>query len=195
VSIFDRTGHKATLTPRGQELVDLASELLTHRDATLMKLTGHHTFSGILRLGITEITAMTWLPDLMPPSRILFPALTAGPNTGMAAELQQSLLKGQLDMAFLHNEFKSPLLEQYPLDYVRFEWVGSPNIITPDRIYTPEDISRMSLIRQDVESGLNALYDDWLKPYTANQNIFTINSLLAMAGLTVAGFGVCCLPI
>ena len=195
VSIFDRSGHKATLTPKGQEMVELASELLTQRDVMLMKLKGHHTFSGILRLGITEITAMTWLPDLIAQLRILFPKLTVSPKTGMAAELQQNLLKGQLDMAFLHNEFKSPLLEQYPLDYVHFAWVGSPSIITSDRVYTPQEISEMSLIRQDMEPGLNSLYDDWLQPYTAEQNLFTINSLLAMAGLTVAGFGICCLPI
>ncbi|AHG62949.1 LysR family transcriptional regulator [Advenella mimigardefordensis] len=195
VNIFDRSGHKATLTPKGQEMVEMASELLTQRDVMLMKLKGHHTFSGILRLGITEITAMTWLPDLMAQLRILFPKLTVSPKTGMAAELLQNLLKGQLDMAFLHNEFRSPLLEQYPLDYVNFAWVGSPGMITSDRVYTPQDISEMSLIRQDMESGLNSLYDDWLHPYTAEQNLFTINSLLAMAGLTVAGFGICCLPI
>src|SRR3546814_7691482 len=53
----------------------------------------------------------------------------------------------------------------------------------------------MFLIRQDQESGLNGIYDDWLKPHSAEQNLFTINSLLAMAGLTVAGFGVSCLPV
>src|SRR3546814_9431958 len=43
-------------------------------------------------------------------------------------------------------------------------------------------------------SGLNGIYDDWLKPHSAEQNLFTINSLFAMAGLTVAGCGVSCLP-
>src|SRR3546814_7198910 len=41
------------------------SSLLSLRDVMLIRLKGHHTFSGTLRLGITEITAMTWLPDLM----------------------------------------------------------------------------------------------------------------------------------
>ncbi len=195
IRIFDRSGHKATLTAKGQEILDLASELLTQRDLMLMKLKGHHTFSGNLRLGITEITAMTWLPNLIEQLRILFPKLTISPKIGMAAELQQNLLKGQLDMAFLHNEFKSPVMQQFPLDYVHFAWVGSPGMITSDHIYTPQEISQMSLIRQDTESGLNSLYDDWLKPYIAERNLFTINSLLAMAGLTVAGFGICCLPI
>jgi len=195
ISIFDRSGHKAILTPKGQEMMEMASELLTQRDVMLMKLKGHHTFSGKLRLGMTEITAMTWLPDLMAQLRIRFPQLTVSPTTGMAAELLQNLLNGQLDMAFLHNEFRSPLLEQSPLDYLNFAWVGSPGVITSDKVYTPKDISEMSLIRQDIQSGLNSLYDDWLHPYTAEQNLFTINSLLAMAGLTVAGFGICCLPI
>ena len=38
------------------------------------------------------------------------------------------------------------------------------------------------------------IYDGWLKPHTPAHNLFTINSLIAMAGLTAAGFGVSCLP-
>src|SRR5690606_26509979 len=113
-----------------------------------------NTFSGTLRLGITEITAMTWLPDLIQQLRVAFPNLIVNPKVGMAAQLQQSLLAGQLDMAFLHGELRSPLLEVEPLRQVTFSWVGSPSLIAADKLYSPEDISKMSLIRQDVESGL-----------------------------------------
>ena len=71
---------------------------------------------------------------------------------------------------------------------------GSPDLIDPSRIYTPADIAALPLLRQSRESGLNMIYDGWLKPHTPANNLFTINSLIAMAGLTAAGFGVSCLP-
>lgn len=195
VQIFDRSTKKAVVTRKGREIFEMADDLLSLRDVMLIRLKGHHTFSGTLRLGITEITAMTWLPDLMRQLKIFFPQLKVIPIIGMAAELHKNLLEARLDMAFLHGDLRGPLLEAEPLGVLKFAWMGSPDLIASDRIYTPEEISKMFLIRQDQESGLNPIYDEWLKPHSAEHNLFTINSLLAMAGLTVAGFGVSCLPL
>lgn len=195
IQVFDRSSKKAMITQKGREIFEMADSLLSLRDVMLIRLKGHHTFSGTLRLGITEITAMTWLPDLMRELKIFFPQLKVTPIIGMAAELHKNLLEARLDMAFLHGDLRGPLLEAEPLGVLKFAWMGSPELISSDKIYTPEEISKMFLIRQDQESGLNGIYDEWLKPYSAEQNLFTINSLLAMAGLTVAGFGVSCLPV
>jgi DNA-binding transcriptional LysR family regulator len=80
------------------------------------------------------------------------------------------------------------------LQRLEFAWMGSPDMIDASRIYTPADIARLPLLRQSRESGLNMIYDGWLRPHHPDSNIFTINSLIAMAGLTAAGFGVSCLP-
>src|SRR3546814_15671125 len=80
----------------------MADSLLSLRDVMLIRLKGHHTFSGTLRLGITEITAMSWLPDLMRQLKIFFHQLKVTPIIGMAAELHKNLLEARLDMAILH---------------------------------------------------------------------------------------------
>ncbi len=193
IQIFDRSGKKATLTRTGEELLEMAADLLGRRDQMLLKMKGFKPFSGSLRLGITEITAMTWLPQLMQALRTSFPELIVQPKIGMAWQLQQSLLNGQLDMAILHWEIRHPYLEIEPIAQVDFGWAGSPSVISPAKVYTPEDISRMNIIRQDPDSALNAIYDEWLAPYTSQSNLFTINSLQARVGLAVAGFGVACI--
>lgn len=194
IQIFDRSGQKATLTRMGEELLDMAADLLGRRDQMLLKMKGFKPFSGSLRLGITEITAMTWLPRLMTELRTLFPELVVLPKIGLAWQLQQSLLQGQLDMAILHRELRNPFLEAEPIAQVNFSWAGSPDVISPTKVYTPEDLSRLNIIRQDPDSGLNAIYDEWFAPYTPQSNLFTINSLQAMVGMAVAGFGVACMP-
>src|SRR5690606_33975609 len=115
IQIFDRSGQKATLTRTGEDLLELAADLLARRDQMLLKMKGFKPFTGSLRLGITEITAMTWLPQLMHALRAAFPELAVQLKIGMAWNLQQNLLSGQLDMAILHWEIRNPHLESEPL--------------------------------------------------------------------------------
>lgn len=194
IQLFDRSKQKATLTRTGEELFQMATDLLSRRDQMLLRMEGFKPFSGSLRLGITEITAMTWLPRLIQELQAAFPELNVQPRIGMAWQLQQSLLHGQLDMAMLHGELRNPHLQAEPIAQVEFMWVGGPQLIAENRVYTPEELSRMSIIRQDSDSALNTIYDDWLAPHTPQSNLFTINSLHAMIGLAVAGFGVTCVP-
>jgi len=194
IRLFDRASQKATLTRTGEELFQMATDLLNQRDQMLLKMQGIKPFSGSLRLGITEITAMTWLPRLIQALLTAFPALHVQPRIGMAWQLQQHLLSGQLDMAILHGELRHPRLVCEPIAQVQFMWVGSPKVIVRHRVYTPEDISHMNIIRQDPDSALNTIYDEWLSPYQPMSNLFTINSLHAMIGLTTAGLGVTCVP-
>ena len=194
VQIFDRSSQKATLTRTGEDLLAMASDLLNRRDRMLLRLKKPGRFPGALRLGITEVTAITWLPRLMQAMGEHFPELIVQPRIGMAWQLQQNLLHGQLDMAIIQGEVGNPLLAVEPLGQMEFVWTGSPAVLAEDTVYTPADIARMKIIRQDPESALNAIYDEWLAPHTAESNLFTINSVMAMIGLTVAGFGIACIP-
>jgi DNA-binding transcriptional LysR family regulator len=126
--------------------------------------------------------------------RAHYPRITLEPHIDLGADLLKRLQAGQLDMAFLHGEFAEPNLQVVALQRLEFAWMGSPDLIDASRVYTPADIARLPLLRQSRESGLNMIYDGWLRPHTPDSNIFTINSLIAMAGLTAAGFGVSCLP-
>jgi len=194
IALFDRSGHRAQLTARGHEICAMAEEMLGHRDRLLVRLKGQHTLTGTFRFGITEITAMTWLPAFIKEMRAHFPRITLEPHIDLGADLQRRLLAGQLDMAFLHGEFADAQLESVTLQRLEFAWMGSPDLIDASRVYAPRDIAALPLLRQSRESGLNMIYDGWLTPHTAALNLFTINSLIAMAGLTAAGFGISCLP-
>jgi DNA-binding transcriptional LysR family regulator len=194
IALFDRSGYRAELTSRGHEVYAMAEQMLAHRDRLLVRLKGQHTLTGTFRFGITEITAMTWLPALIRLLRTNYPRIALEPHIDLGRDLQKRLHAGQLDMAFLHGEFADAELQVVPLQRLEFAWMGSPDLIDPSRVYTPRNIAALPLLRQSRDSGLNMIYDGWLKPYTPASNMFTINSLIAMAGLTAAGFGISCLP-
>jgi len=194
IVLFDRSGHKAALVGKGHEIYAIAEKMLEDRDRLLGRLAGQHTLTGTLRFGITEIMAMTWLPSLISKLRNQYPNITLEPRIDLAAELQRQLIAGEIDLAFVNNKYSDALLESVPMRVLEFDWMGSPQQVDANRIYTPEDLADMPLLRQSQGSGLNVIYDEWLSPYVAGKNLFTINSLIAMAGLAAAGFGVCCLP-
>ena len=194
VTLFDRSGHRAVLTSKGHEVFSLAKKMLTHRDELLSRLESHHSLTGLFRFGITEITAMTWLPSLIRQLRTRFPNLELELQIDMAVNLQRQLQNGQIDMVFSNQAVHGTDLTAIPLGTIDMPWMGSPELLDLDKVYTAAEIAAMPLIRQSRDSGLNRVYDDWLAPYVPESNIFTINSLLAMAGMAAAGFGVCCLP-
>jgi len=194
LALFDRSGHKAVLTSRGHEIYGMAQELLAQRDHMLTRMQGLHIQTGTVRLGITEITAMTWLPAFIREMRVRYPRVTLEPSIDMGADLLHRLAAGSIDMAIVHEELITPDLESLRLQPLRFVWTGAADQVDETHVYTPAEIAAMPLLRQSRESGLNRIYDLWLTPHVSTNNIFTINSLIAMAGLTAAGFGVSCLP-
>lgn len=195
VEVFNRSSKKVQLTSKGEELYKLAQELIEKRDSMLNKLKGDVEYAGTIRLGVTEITSITWLPAFIHQLNEMFPKLTIIPRVGMGLELQRWLEKGQLDIAILSEVNKSRLLEYKPLGSLRMVWVGSPALVSDDKLYTPKELVNLPIIRQNEESSLNSVYDDWFSPYKSNQNIFTINGLFAMTGLAIANFGITCVPV
>ncbi|MBP6019250.1 MAG: LysR family transcriptional regulator [Burkholderiaceae bacterium] len=194
VTLFDRSGHRAVLTSKGHEVFTLAEKMLSHRDQLLNRLESHHGLTGLFRFGITEITAMTWLPSLIRQLRTRYPHLELEPQIDMAVNLHRQLQNGQIDMVFSNQAVPSSDLSAIRLGSIDLPWMGSPEHIDLTKVYTVAQIADMPLIRQSRDSGLNRVYDDWLAPYVPQSNLFTINSLLAMAGMAAAGFGICCLP-
>ena len=194
VQLFDRSGHKASLTSKGHEVFLMAEQMLAHRDRLLVQLEGQHTLTGTLRFGITEITAMTWLPAFIKTMRTHYPWVTLEPLIDLGGDLHRQLASGHIDMAFLNDRLQDPLLDSVPLANLEFAWMCAPGQVDPTMTYTPAQLAEMPLLRQSRESGLNPVYDAWLHPHVPEKNLFTINSLIAMAGLTAAGFGISCLP-
>jgi len=117
-----------------------------------------------------------------------------GDDLNLSGELQRQVLAGDLDLVFLSDEYLHPGLDALALGTVDFAWLGSPAILERGRIYSAKDIVEMTVIKQSGKSVLNTLCDRWLDPHVGRETVLAIDSLIAMAGLAVAGLGVACLP-
>ncbi|QKO14764.1 HTH-type transcriptional activator AmpR [Dickeya solani] len=73
IEIFDRKSRNARLTHKGRELLDYCQDIVTRRDAMLERISNKKILFSNLRLGVTELTAMTWLPGLIENIRADYP--------------------------------------------------------------------------------------------------------------------------
>ena len=63
--LFDRTLRRARPTDKGAEMHAIAKNLLERRDTAIERFTRPEAVERRLRIGVTEVAAMTWLPALL----------------------------------------------------------------------------------------------------------------------------------
>lgn len=194
VTLFERSSHRLALTEQARSIHDLARRMLQQRDAMLMNLKGNPDMTGLLRIGITEMTAMTWLSSLIRKARARYPALSLRPRLDLRGRLQKQLLAGDIDLAFLPEMYLHPELDALPLSRVEFAWMGGAGHFDERRRYTAEEIGSMAILGQSSESVLSLLCERWFQDEAPHSADLAIDNLIAIAGLAVAGLGVVCLP-
>lgn len=193
VPFFVREGRRKTLSAQGQEIFLIAEELLSHRERLSRDFKHRMRAHKKLALGVTEISAITWLPNLIDHLKSRYPEIHIDAVIGMSGELRQMLATGKIDVAFMQTRSMSSDFQEIPMRYLDLMWVGG-KALDPARVYSAREIAEMPLIRQSNESALSGIYDAWLLPHKAASNIFTINNLIAAASLSMSGIGISCLP-
>ena len=63
--LFDRSRHRAALTPRGHELFAFARQLVEFAASLTTQFRDPAAVTGVLRLGVVGVVANTWLPKLV----------------------------------------------------------------------------------------------------------------------------------
>ncbi|MBP0496290.1 LysR family transcriptional regulator [Pararoseomonas indoligenes] len=99
--LLERTGRAATPTPKGRLLLEHADRLLRLRTEMMRAVAGPGGESGVVRLGVSETVAQTWLPDFIERVSRAHPQVTFDIEVELTPRMKASLLRQELDLAFL----------------------------------------------------------------------------------------------
>jgi len=100
--LFDRGSRSARLTVDGLEVLSQARTILQQRDALLSQYASEKVLRRSLRLGVTELAALTWLPGFIDVLRSTYPLVDVELEVGgVAAELYEKLKLARLDLAIV----------------------------------------------------------------------------------------------
>ncbi|THT96400.1 LysR family transcriptional regulator [Lampropedia puyangensis] len=194
-SLFDRTARAAQLTEKGQELVVLAGQLLAQRDAALEQFLQNHVVQRRVRIGVTELTAMTWLSQWVTRIQRHYPKLELIPHVDTSVALHRELLHERLDLVVVPDAFSDAGVVTTPLTAVANVWAAKPGLVPQGKLLEPTELTQYRRIVQGDRSGSGIYYARWLQKYDLHAKAeFETSNLLALIGLLNVGVGIGYLP-
>ncbi|OIN13781.1 LysR family transcriptional regulator [Oceanisphaera psychrotolerans] len=195
VQIFDRSKRNARLSEKGQELFDYARELLERRDILVDRVSAKTVLVRRLRLGVTELTALTWLPQLVEEIRRTYPKVQIEPSVELNSELIRKLGDDQLDLIVVPDMPSDARFVSTPLKSVENVWMCTPSLAPHEEGIGLKQLAAYTVLTQGTNSGTGLIYERWLAEHQIQlPRTITSHNLLVQVGLTLSGVGISYLP-
>ena len=192
--LFDRSSQRARLTEAGKRLLPMASQMLELRERLKGELKAPKALSGTVRFGISELGALTWLPQFVTHVRNEHPKVVLQPHVDLGRRLQRQVARGELDFAVVAGPAEDANVVSHSVADVRFTWVAASARIRSRRILDAKELARHPVITME-GSALTRAIDAWANHQGLQlQRIVASNSLMAIVGLCIADVGISILP-
>lgn len=194
--LFDRSLRTARMTEKGEEMFAVARRLLEQRDLAVEQFLRPEVVERRLRLGVTELTAMTWLPRLVARIQAVYPKILIEPDVDTSVGLRDKVLADELDFAIVPNAFDDPQFVVRPVGNVALAWMCKPGLIDTRKPLRLHDLPKHRLLLQSSTSGTGLVVDRWLQTLGLKfTGSLSSNNMLALIGMTVSGLGITYLPV
>lgn len=194
-ALFDRTQRAARLTDKGEEMFMLAKGLLEQRNAAIEQFGRSEVLERRVRIGVTELTAMTWLPRWVELIQVHYPKVTLEPDVDSSVNLREKVLADELDLVVVPDAFADSRIPTRPVGQVESAWMCKPGLVPAGRRIRLHELARHQLLLQGRRSGTGLLYDGWMHGLGVQPaRPIVVHNLVALIGLTVSGLGVSYLP-
>jgi DNA-binding transcriptional LysR family regulator len=195
LQLFDRSHRSARLTDKGREILALGEEILLLRERYIASAGRESITVRRFRIGVTELTALTWLPPFVQAFRNAYPDVELQPEIDLSVSLCEKLKKGAIDLIVVPPVFSDSSFEAVRLKDLTLAWMCSPALCDTRKTLTLQQITSYPVLMQVERSGVDVGYDRWFREQGLTiQRIYAGNSLIALSALTTLGFGVSYLP-
>jgi DNA-binding transcriptional LysR family regulator len=193
--LFDRSQRSAHLTEKGEEMFILAKQMLEQRDAAVEQFSRLEVIKRHVRIGVTEMTAMTWLPRLVNLIQRYYPKVVIEPDVDTSVQLKDKLLADEVDLIVLPDAFPDLRFSTRVLGSVAYAWMCKPGFLGSRKTIRLHELAPHRLLVQGEQSGTGLIYTRWFKSLGFQpSNVISSSNLIALTGMTVSGLGVSYLP-
>jgi DNA-binding transcriptional LysR family regulator len=193
--LFERSSRTARLTEKGEEMYAVARRLLEQRDAAVEQFQRPEVIERRLRIGVTELTAMTWLPRLVSRVQAFYPKVAMEPDVDSSVALRDKVLEEQLDLCIVADAFEDPRLSSQRVGEVELAWMCKPGLVETAKPLQLHELSAHRLLLQSSMSGTGRVVDRWLSARGMRfTGVLSSSNMLAIIGMTVSGLGLTYLP-
>ncbi|CAB3741325.1 LysR family transcriptional regulator [Paraburkholderia rhynchosiae] len=195
VAVFDRANRSARLTEKGTEFFEYARELLERREHIVERMSSKEALVRQIRIGVTELTALTWLPRLIAAIQAEYPKVKVEAEVDLNATLRERLAAATVDVIIVPQTHEVEPYTSTLVGQVQNAWMCAARLAPGKRVIPLAEIAKFPLILQGALSGTGYVYSRFLEEQgVALQRVLASNSLIAQIGLTLSGLGVSYLP-
>lgn len=198
VRLFERLGHRITLTIEGRKLLPYAEQILKLSDEAKNALDNSDVPKGTLSIGAVESLCVTRLPKILKEYRSRYPNVEIALKFGSYTDFIRLLGENIIDIAFF---LESKINEEDFITEVQFPepmaLLSSPEgpLAKRESVY-PQDLNNEPLILTEPGCGYRAIFEKMLTQYSIKpRSIIETGNVQAIKQLTMSGLGITLLPI
>ena len=125
LQIFERDSKGMRLTKRGSMLLQFAEQFQHLSDLLEERVVDPQSVNQLLRIGVSETIAQSWLPDFIGALRATFPNLKVEISVDISINLRDRLLGREIDLAILLGPISDYIVDNVPLPSVPLAWFRS----------------------------------------------------------------------
>ncbi len=196
ITLFDRSQRGARLTALGEDLIAIVEEVLALNENIMSLQNSSRRPARKLRIGVTELTAMTWLSRLIARIREIYPSILLEPEIDMSRSLYGRLMEEEIDLIIIPDVFTDPNVTAVPIGKVENAWLCRPDLVGTGSLISLQQLAQYPVLTHGDQSGSGLYFKKWLKSEGVSfRMIFSSDSISALLGLTLGGMGVSHLPL
>lgn len=195
--LFDRSRRRTQLTEDGERLLELAYATLENADQILELSDTPKPVLHTLRVGFTDLAALTWLPDFLRDFGDERPDVRFDITIDMSRTLYQRFNDVELDMVVIplvHEAFAQPGVETKLAQTVEMALMAREGMVDTSAPLPLQSLAHYPLIGQGKSSGFAQHINHWLSTQGMSADTQKTDNLLALVGLVTAGRGIGVLP-
>lgn len=198
VRLFERLGHRITLTPEGKRLLPYAEQIIKLTNDAKNVVGNSDIPNGTLTIGAVESLCVTRLPRLLKEYRSRYPNVEISIKFGGCSDFRRFLKDNTIDIAFFleqkitdEGEFITEM--QFPEPMALLSSPEHP-LVQKESVY-PEDLSGESLILTEAGCSYRMLFENMLAQFSVRpRSIIETGNVQTIKQLAMSGMGITLLP-
>lgn len=198
VKLFERLGHRITLTSAGKRLLPFAEQILKLSNDAKSAIKNSEVPSGTLSIGAVESLCVMRLPKILKEYRIRYPNVEIALKFGNCTDFLRFLKENTIDIAFFlekkinEEDFITEI--EFPEQLVLLSLPEHP-LAQKESVY-PEDLAGEPLILTEIGCSYRALFESILTQYGIKPNaVIETGNVQSIKQLAMSGLGITLLPL
>lgn len=195
VKLFDRIGRRLSLSPAGRQFGEYAAHISALFDDMEKGMRNWDSF-GLLRVGASITVGSQFLPNYVKAFYNRFPGTKVKVLVAPSDDLEEKILKNELDLALMEGIAHNPALISIPYMEDRLAVICPANSgFRPGEEITLEVFRRQNLLLREPGSGTREVFDRAMAEAGITiEPVWEAMSTTALVNAVINGLGVAVLP-